>query len=103
MKVTYFEDRPLDGQGTLINPAYKWFREERTEFCDSICKAGNLWYMLRGGYVFHSINPMKIKRIETTKDFFDISNQRFDGWFYVSNNHGCKVCKTFEDVLRMIL
>lgn len=103
MRVTYIESLPLDGQGTMINPAYKWLDKERTEFCDTIQKAGELWYMFKGGFVFHSIDPMKIKRIETTKDFFNISNQRFDGWFYVSNNHGSKVCKTFEDVLRMIL
>lgn len=64
MKVTYIENLPLDGAGTLINPAYKWLQQERTEYCDSISKAGELWYMFRGGFVHHSIDPTKITSIE---------------------------------------
>ena len=64
MKVTYFEDLPLDGQGTLLHHACKWLRVERTEYCDSISKAGNLWYMFRGGFVYHSIDISRIARIE---------------------------------------
>jgi hypothetical protein len=64
MKVTYIEWLPLDGQGTLINPAYKWVKRERSEFCDSISKAGELWYMFRGGFVYHSIDISKITKIE---------------------------------------
>ncbi len=64
MKVTYIENLPLDGAGTMVNPAYKWLQQERTEYCDSISKAGELWYMFRGGFVHHSIDPTKIKRID---------------------------------------
>lgn len=64
MKVTYIELLPLDGAGTMINPAYKWLPVERTEYCDSISKAGELWYMFRGGFVHHSIDPTKITTIE---------------------------------------
>jgi hypothetical protein len=64
MKVTYIENLPLDGAGTMINPAYKWLPVERTEYCDSISKAGELWYMFRGGFVHHSIDPTKITSIE---------------------------------------
>lgn len=65
MKITYNEYLPLDGAGTLLHPAYKWRVDERTEFCDNLMKAGNLWYMMRGGYVHHSIDVEKITQIET--------------------------------------
>ena len=64
MKVTYYENLPLDGAGTMLHPAYKWLRVERTEFCDHITKAGNLYYMMKGGYVYHSIDVEKIRAIE---------------------------------------
>lgn len=64
MKITYIENLPLDEQGTMLHPAYKWKEAERTEYCDSISKVGNLWYMFRGGFVYHSINPAMITTIE---------------------------------------
>lgn len=64
MKVTYYENLPLDGAGTMLHPAYKWLRVERTEFCDTIMKVGNLWYMYRSGFIYHSIEVDKITCIE---------------------------------------
>jgi hypothetical protein len=108
MKVTYFEDRPLDGQGTLINPAHKWFREERKEFCDTICKAGNLWYMWRGGFVFHSVDVTKVTKIEgkrakaICKYYPQINAWEFD----VTPNDGSQrysvSYSNFNEILRII-
>lgn len=65
MKVTYNEYLPLDGVGTLLHPAYKWLRKERTETCHHITKACNLYYMMSaGGYVIHSVEVEKITKIE---------------------------------------
>ena len=61
MKVYYYE---LVGQGTLLHPTYKAFKVDREEFCDTIMKAGNLWYMIKGGYVHHSIEVENITKIE---------------------------------------
>lgn len=61
MKVTYYE---LVGQGTLLHPTYRAIKVDREEFCDTIMKAGNLWYMMRGGFVNHSIEVEKITKIE---------------------------------------
>ena len=65
MIVTYNDYLPLDGAGTLLHPAFKWLRKERTEVCHNITKAGNLYYMMSaGGYVIHSVEVEKITKIE---------------------------------------
>lgn len=64
MKVTFIELLPLDGAGTMINHAYKWLPVERVEFCDTISKMGNMYYMMRGGYVFTGIKVENITKIE---------------------------------------
>ena len=65
MKVTYSYYVPLDGAGTLLNPAYKWRVDERTETCRDIVKAGNLYYMCDwSGYIIHSVEVEKITIIE---------------------------------------
>jgi hypothetical protein len=109
MKVVYNQYTPLDGAGTILSPAYKWRVDERTEFCDNLMKAGNLWYMMRGGYVYHSIEVEKITRIETDTAkascsydrrekhfpfFVDIKTQ--DGNFSVGAD-------TFETIYNIIL
>lgn len=65
MKVTYSYYVPLDGVGTMLNPAYTWRVEERTETCRDIVKVGNLYYMINwSGYIMHSIEVEKINTIE---------------------------------------
>ena len=65
MKVTYIENLPLDGQGTMLHPAYKWLSAERVDFCQYIQQAGNLFYMMSSqGFVIRSIDVEKITKIE---------------------------------------
>jgi len=64
LKITFNEHLPLDGAGTLISPAHKWLVKERTEYCDNISKVGNIWYMWRGGFVYKSVEPEKITRLD---------------------------------------
>ena len=79
MKIVYNYYTPLDGAGTLINPAYKWRVDERTELCHHISQAGNLFYMMSSqGYVIHSIEVEKIKRIEVDSLVIDCTYNRAD-------------------------
>lgn len=77
MKVTYNE---LVGTGTILNPTYRAYKVERQEYCDSISKSGNLWYMWRGGFVYHSIDISKITKIEYKGKTY----ASFEEW---KNNH----------------
>ena len=73
MKITYNEYLPLDGAGTMINPAYKWLVTERTETCRNIEKCGYCFYTKDwSGFVIHSIEPEKIKRIEVDSLVIDL-------------------------------
>lgn len=106
MKITYYENLPLDGAGTLINPAHKWLRVERTEFCDNLQKAGNLWYMMRGGYVHHSIDVEKITNIETKSIHAQCSYDRHnaDFPFFASMSNGTSFgADTFETMYGIII
>ena len=79
MKITYNEYLPLDGAGTMISPAYKWLVTERTETCRSIEKCGYCFYTKDwSGYVIHSIEPEKIKRIEVDSLVIDCTYNRSD-------------------------
>lgn len=80
MKVTYKVLTPLDGAGTILNPAFTWWEDERTEFCSHIQKAGELYYMIRGGYIFHSIDVTKITKIEDNGKIFS----NYESW---ANTH----------------
>lgn len=110
MKVTYIENLPLDGAGTMLNPAYKWQPVERTEFCDFITKAGNLWYMMRGGYVHHSIDVTKITKIEVRNVVAKCGYEQgahFPFYASIDNNDGKHICNVgsvdFESIRDTIL
>lgn len=86
MKVTYNEYLPLDGAGTMLHPAYKWLEQERTEFCHHIEKAGECYYMMTiEGYVIHSIDVTKIKRIEFGCMAADCAYYRSERYPYQAN------------------
>lgn len=63
MKVTY---KIRTGMGTLLNPTFRCVEHIVTEFCDNLVEMGNssLLYMMRGGYVHHTIDRDMIVKIE---------------------------------------
>ena len=52
--------------GTLLNPTFRCVEHIVTEFCDNLVEMGNssLIYMMRGGYVHHTIDRDMIVKIE---------------------------------------
>lgn len=77
MKVFYNEYLALDGAGTLLNPAYKFLSVDRVEGCHHIQKAGNMYYLIDwSGYIMHSIDVTKVKRIEFGDMAVDCSYKR---------------------------
>lgn len=110
MKVTYIENLPLDGAGTMVNPAYKWLQQERTEFCDFIVKAGFGWYMMKGGYIHHSIDVTKITKIEVRDVVAKCSYEqgaKFPFYASIDNKDGKHICNVgsvdFESIRDTIL
>lgn len=110
MKVTYIENLPLDGAGTMVNPAYKWLQQERTECCDFIVKAGFGWYMMKGGYIHHSIDVTKITKIEVRDVVAKCGYEqgaKFPFYASIDNRDGKHICNVgsvdFESIRDTIL
>jgi hypothetical protein len=113
MKIVYNQYTPLDGAGTILSPAYKWRVDERTEFCRNISQAGNLFYLMSyGGYVIHSVDAEKIKRIEVGDLVVTIKYNHFDKYPFQASydkvdgthiqNHGCKEFGSILDEIRQL-
>lgn len=98
MKVTYYEVTPLNGDGTLTYPATRWKRSLRSELCNGIRKMGNLWYMMRGGYVYMPIDVHRIAEI----DGYAVCDVPNTERFVVSKDGASEICYGFEDVLNHI-
>lgn len=81
MRVTYIENLPLDGAGTMLHPAYKWLRVEREEVCSFIQKAGNMYYMMSSqGFFMHSVDVEKIRKIEFADMVVSLKHNRLDAY-----------------------
>ena len=111
MKVTYIENLPLDGAGTLINPAYKWLQQERQEFCDGLqMYTRESAMMYRGGFTWHSVEVNKITRLEGNKGTAICTYHPNAPYPYnarislhdQANDFGIG-CKDFSEIMRYVL
>ena len=98
MKVTFYEVTPLNGKGTLLDPATRWARKRKTELCSTITKMGNVWYMKQGGYVYLPININRIVEI----DGYAVCGVPNSERFVVCKDGTSRMCYGFEDVVKYL-